>query len=246
MRKIFFDTSENASDSFDIHLGRKLRSFRLRANWTLMDLSKRLGISHQQVHKYEQAQSKISAGMLYRIASIFSTSPSTFFEGYQDVKKKAGTSLGQSDLIVLQKKEKMNLLVIEDDPSDEFFLRKALESARQNFEIYCIHDGEEALHYLKGRFSASVPFSRPHIILLDLNLPKLDGLSLLRLIKQDRDIQHIPVLILTNSLNKQEMLSAYKCFAGGYIVKPFDPDLFKKNLHTTLTYWSESVVLPDE
>lgn len=231
-------------DPIDVHLGQRLRNFRSRVGWTLMELANRVGVSHQQIHKYEQGQSKISAGMLYKLAAVFSTPPSSFFEGYNPEKHMPAPLIIQNDIISLKAKDEIKLLLIEDSASDEFLVRKVLETFPHKFEIYCLHNGEDAIHYLKGRVNPA-PFIRPDIILLDLNLPKLGGLAILRAIKQDRDIQDIPVLVLTNSLSKQDMLNAYKNFASGYISKSFDFTTFKKNLQTALTYWVDAVILPD-
>ena len=235
--------SENTFDPIDIFLGQKLRNFRSRVGWTLMDLADRIGVSHQQIHKYEQGQSKISASMLYKLANIFSTTPNSFFEGFVPEKYQA-IPLIQNDTISLKVREKINLLLVEDSASDEFLVRKVLETSSHKFEIFCLHNGEDALNCLKGRNNVA-PFSRPDIVLLDLNLPKLNGISILRSIKQDRDIQDIPVLILTNSLSKQDMMNAYKNFASGYISKSFDFNIFRKNLQTAISYWIDAVVLPE-
>jgi CheY-like chemotaxis protein len=174
--------------------------------------------------------------------SIVSTSFNAFLEGYNPETLKDELT-PNNDIISLHTKDKVNLLLIEDNSADEFLVRKVLEECPYNFEIYCIHNGEEAIHYLKKRTSG--PFTKPDIVLLDLNLPKLNGISVLRAIKQDRDIQDIPVLVLTNSLSKKDMMTAYKNFASGYISKSFDSYAFKKNLQTALTYWIDAVILPE-
>lgn len=230
-------------DPIDIHLGKKLRDFRTRLGWTLTDLADRVGVSHQQIHKYEGGQAKISASMLYNFSLIFSITLSAFFEGYNPKKPDLNSPV-QNDTISLKAREKVNLLLVEDSSADEFLIRKILETCPYNFEIYCIHNGEEAIHYFKKRVSAT-PFTKPDIVLLDLNLPKLDGFSVLRTIKQDRDIQDIPVLVLTNSLSKKDMVMAYKNFASGYISKSFDSNTFRRNLQTALTYWIDAVILPE-
>ena len=235
--------SEQIFDPTDVFLGQKLRNFRSRVGWTLADLADRIGVSHQQIHKYEQGQSKISASMLYKLACIFSTTPNSFFEGFVPEKSQL-TPLIQNDTISLKIRDKITLLLIEDSASDEFLVRKVLETSSHKFDIYCLHNGEDAINCLKGR-SNSIPFHRPDIVLLDLNLPKLNGISILRAIKQDRDIQDIPVLILTNSLSKQDMVNAYKNFASGYISKSFDFNIFRKNLQTAISYWIDAVVLPE-
>ena len=230
-------------DPIDVHLGKKLRDFRTRLGWTLANLAERAEVSHQQIHKYEGGQAKISASMLYNFSLIFSTTLNAFFEGYTPKKTDLNPS-AQNDTISLKAREKINLLLVEDSSADEFLIRKILETCPYDFEIYCIHSGDEAIHYFK-KHPGTTSFTKPDIVLLDLNLPKVNGFSVLRAIKQDRSIQDIPVLVLTNSLSKKDMVMAYKNFASGYISKSFDSNTFRRNLQTALTYWIDAVILPE-
>lgn len=232
--------SEKSTDHLDMYLGRKLKEFRQRVHWTLSDLASRVSLSHQQIHKYEQAQSKISASMLYQFAHVFNTNPNSFFEGYQplDVDEKVDTK----DLITGSKKKSVNLLLVEDNPGDEYLVRKALSNTEDAFNIYQTHSGEDVLDFLKNR--QLHPFPRPDIILLDLHLPGISGHDVLRVIKQDRDMQEIPVLVMTNSLNKMDLIKSYKNFASGYISKSFEYEKFENSLLKALDYWVEAVILP--
>ena len=234
---------ESRVDAIDMHLGQKLRNFRKHVGWTLADLSLRAGVSHQQIHKYVQGHSKMSAATLYRFGAIFSISPSTFFEGYNP-KKDLQSFIDSDDILSLEAREKINLLFVEDRASDEFLIRKVLETIPYKIEIYCLHSAEAALDYLKGRMRP-VPFIKPDIVLIDINLAKLDDISILRSIKQDRDLQYLPVLLLTNSLSKKNMINAYRNFAGGYITKSLDYTVLKRNLQIAFTYWVDAVVLPE-
>jgi CheY-like chemotaxis protein/DNA-binding XRE family transcriptional regulator len=241
------DTKDKQSSdevkSLDTYMGQKLRSYREKVGWTLSKLAEKVDVSHQQIHKYEQGLSKLSASMLYKLSLIFQTSPTSFFEGFSPEHTKIKDE--SNDLLSLSTKEEINLLLIEDNPYDEFLVRKVLEKTPHNFNIYVLHDGEMVLSFLRNKL-LSTPFSRPDIILLDLNIPKVDGLSLLRSIKQDRDLQEIPIIVLTSSLSKVDMLNAYKNHASGYISKSFELDVFKKKLEATLSYWIEAVVLPQQ
>jgi CheY-like chemotaxis protein len=231
---------ETNTEHLDLYLGRKLKEFRQRVNWTLNDLGGRVGLSHQQIHKYEQAQSKISASMLYHFADVFNTSPVSFFEGYEPLN--SNNQVDRKDLITGNKKQFINLLLVEDNPGDEYLVRKAVSKSHNIFNIYQMHSGEDLLDFLKNR--QLHPFPRPDIILLDLHLPGINGHDVLRAIKQDRDMQEIPVLVLTNSLNKMDLIKAYKNFASGYISKSFEYELFENSLLKALDYWVEAVILP--
>ncbi|MBX9696735.1 MAG: helix-turn-helix domain-containing protein, partial [Alphaproteobacteria bacterium] len=109
---------ETNTEYLDLYLGRKLREFRQRVNWTLNDLGGRVGLSHQQIHKYEQAQSKISASMLYYFSNVFNTSLISFFEGYEPLN--SNNQVDRKDLITGNKKQFINLILVEDNPGDEY------------------------------------------------------------------------------------------------------------------------------
>lgn len=233
-------STDSSTDYIDLYLGRKLKEFRQRVNWTLSDLAGRVGLSHQQVHKYEQAQSKISASMLYHFAQVFNTSLTSFFEGFEP--QNDNQQVDTKDLIHGIKKQSINMLLVEDNPGDEYLVRKALSKSHNKFNIYQMHSGEDLLDFLKNR--QIHPFPRPDIILLDLHLPGISGHDVLRAIKQDREMQEIPVLIMTNSLNKMDLIKSYKNFASGYISKSFEYEIFENSLLKALDYWVDAVILP--
>jgi len=118
-------------------------------------------------------------------------------------------------------KRPLRLLLIEDSPSDAELAVQAFRQSESPHEISVITDGKEALSYLhkKGKYAT---VARPDLILLDLNLPKLNGCSLLKEIKQDESLKAIPVVILTTSEDERDVLNAYKLQASAYITKPVD------------------------
>lgn len=240
LRAVKQQTEEtNNTKELDIFLGKKLRDFRERVGWTLTELGEKVGVSHQQIHKYEQSDSKIAASMLYKFAQVFDANPNAFFEGFNP----QSLEIVKDDIISLKQKDVINILLIEDSSADEFLIRKALENCGHQFNFYCLHESEEVFSFLRRKL-AIAPFPRPDIILLDLNLPKVNGLSILKSLKQDREIQDIPIIVLTSSLNKMDMINAYKNHASGYISKSFDFNVFQESLQKTINYWVGAVVLP--
>lgn len=232
---------ENFS-SLDVYVGQKLRDFRERAGLTLIDCAEKVGVSHQQIHKYESGQTKISTGMLYRFCKIFSVTPNCFFEGYQPELQK-NPSLGEDDLTCYPSLDKINVLLIEDNSEDQFLIRRALEEFDFKINFYCIHDGEEFLDIIKRRINITkIPI--PDLIFIDLNMPKINGKELLKSIKQSKDLKYIPVLILTGSISRKDAIDSYKNYASGYIRKSFEYETLKKNIHLAISYWTEAVVLP--
>jgi CheY-like chemotaxis protein len=225
-------------------VGQKLRDFRKRANITLFDLAEKVGVSHQQVHKYELGQTKISTGTLYKLSQIFSVTPNCFFEGFV-FENDLDLADRSTDITNYKRFEKINILLIEDSAEDQFLFRRALEEYDLDVNMYCIHDGEEFFNIIKTKANIThIPL--PDIIFLDLNMPKINGNTLLKSIKQNRELQYIPIIILTGSISRKDVMNAYKNYASGYIRKSFEYETFKKNLHLTLTYWTEAVILPHQ
>lgn len=139
-----------------------------------------------------------------------------------------------------------SLLMIEDSDEDfAAFERIARQSAIQN-PIYRCSDGDEALAFLRqtGRFADSTSVSRPSIILLDLNLPGVDGRDVLRQIKQDAELKTIPVVIFTTSSNPRDVNICYEQGVNGYLIKPIDISQLKRTIRLFFEYWFEVTLLP--
>jgi len=120
------------------------------------------------------------------------------------------------------------MLLVEDNINDEMLIRRALNKHNLANEMQVVHDGEEALDFLysRGKYKGFDNLANLHLILLDLKLPKINGLDLLNIIKKDEKIQSIPIAILTSSTEDSDMLQAYRMGVNSYIVKPIDFDKF--------------------
>jgi len=138
----------------------------------------------------------------------------------------------------------INILLVEDNPADVRLTQEALkEAANATTRLHVAGDGVEALEFLhrQGEF-ASAP--RPDLMLLDLNLPRVDGRQVLAEVKGDPDLRRIPVVILTTSPSEDDILHAYDQHVNSYIRKPVDLDAFLDVLKAIDYYWLGSVVLP--
>ncbi len=119
----------------------------------------------------------------------------------------------------------VDVLLVEDDPGDVLMTREAFEHHKITGNLHVVSDGEQALHFLRrtGGF-ADVP--RPGLILLDLNLPRRNGLEVLAEVKSDGELLSIPVIVLTTSQSEDDILRSYALHANAYISKPADFDRF--------------------
>lgn len=143
-------------------------------------------------------------------------------------------------------KQQPSLLIIEDSDEDFAALTRMIAKARIPNPIYRCEDGESALDFLyhEGEYQDESLSPRPSLIVLDLNLPGTDGREVLTELKQDRDLQMIPVVIFSTSSNSKDVDACYRQGISGYIVKPMDTNRLNKLVRTFLDYWFNAVELP--
>lgn len=138
------------------------------------------------------------------------------------------------------------ILLAEDDPGDQELTRRALEQSKIRNELYVVEDGEEALDYLlrRGKYQNPTSSPKPDLMLLDLNMPKMDGKQLLEQMRADPSLRRIPVVALTTSKQENDIIRTYDLGANSYIVKPVDIDQFVSAIKVLEDYWFQIVVLP--
>jgi two-component system, response regulator len=133
----------------------------------------------------------------------------------------------------------MVILLVEDDPRDEWLTVRELRGSKAPWRIEIARDGEEALDFLfcRGTHSNRLPQSFPKLILLDLKLPKIDGLQVLREIKSRPETRAIPVVALTSSREERDIVECYSLGVNSYVQKPVDFEQFRKTIQTLGLYW---------
>jgi two-component system response regulator len=131
------------------------------------------------------------------------------------------------------------ILLVEDNPDDEALTIRALRKGNVVNQIDVAHDGAEALDYLfrTGRFAGSGPIELPQVVLLDLKLPKIDGLEVLRRVRADARTRMLPIVILTSSNEQIDMVNGYSLGANSYVRKPVDFDQFTEAVRQLKLYW---------
>jgi len=133
----------------------------------------------------------------------------------------------------------IDVLLVEDNPDDAEFTLRALRKANLGIRVMQVDDGVKALEFVfgTGAFARRTPANLPRVMLLDLKLPKVDGLEVLRRIKGDTRTRSLPIVVLTSSRESRDIEESYRLGANSYIVKPVDyPDLIAK-LGDLVRYW---------
>jgi len=140
----------------------------------------------------------------------------------------------------------IHILMAEDDADDRMLVAEAFEEKRVVNSLAFVEDGEELLDYLnrRGKYGDLEKFPRPDIILLDLNMPRMDGREALKIIKADPKLRGIPVIVLTTSQAEQDILMSYDLGASSFITKPVTFEGLAEALGALDKYWVQIVKLP--
>jgi CheY-like chemotaxis protein len=136
------------------------------------------------------------------------------------------------------------ILLAEDEPADAYLVKTAIAENHILADLHQVNDGREAIDFLRRQGPQFANAVRPDLILLDLNMPRMDGLECLTAIKADADLRSIPVIILTTSETQRDIVASYDMGAAGYITKPVDVHKFIDAIRQLGEYWFALVRLP--
>lgn len=133
----------------------------------------------------------------------------------------------------------VEILLVEDNPNDREMTLRALRRSNVANNVVTASDGEEALDFLfaRGQYSGRKVDDAPRVVFLDLKLPKVDGIEILRLIREDPRTRTIPVVIITSSAEERDRVASYAIGANSYVVKPIDSESFTKTMAEVGYYW---------
>ena len=133
----------------------------------------------------------------------------------------------------------LKILLVEDNPAHAELVIRSFKDHTLNSEIHHVMNGEMALDYLfrRSEYTDPVKYPQPHVILLDIRMPKVSGLEVLKELKASEELRHIPVIILTTSDAEQDVSTAYHNYVNSYLVKPVEFDKFMQLMEELGFYW---------
>ncbi len=139
----------------------------------------------------------------------------------------------------------LDILLVEDSPGDARLTREVMGECGIQANLHVVDDGQKALSFLRRR-DEYAKATRPDLILLDLNLPRMDGRQLLTQLKSNESLCQIPVVVLTTSQSPDDIMHAYDLHANCFVTKPIDLDGFTDTVHSIIRFWLDTAELPPE
>lgn len=143
-------------------------------------------------------------------------------------------------------RKRITILLAEEASNDQVLMKQALQESRLRNNLYIVNDGEELLDYLhrRSQYGNGAIVPRPDLILLDLYLPKINGLEALQIIKANSALRRIPIVMLTTSKEEEDIRRSYELGASSYLTKPMTFELWVEAINILGEYWFDIVELP--
>ncbi len=216
-------------DEIDRLIGQQIHFYRQKIRWPLKVLAEKIGVSLQQLQRYEQGVNKVPASLLVKIAKEMDLPIHHFFENPQS---ELGEHLGY------------RLMIAEDDPQESFLIQKALENYKKPLEIFTVSSEKDVTDSFRSWLKDTpTPLPTPNFVLLDVHDAVNSHLNVLRFIKSNKAFHHIPVIILLYDFHLPTVKMLYESQAASVIKKSFCFHKLKKQLHLIMDYWMESILL---
>ncbi|MFZ4761437.1 MAG: response regulator [Alphaproteobacteria bacterium] len=232
---------EENNKLLDKHVGHKIKERRKILGLTQAELADILGLSHQQIQRYESGENTVSMSRMLEIADGLNIKAGYFYENAPLARP---CEQKQANGIITKVMERpLRILLVEDTSSDELLFRKAVSKSNIEADIHVITNPENVMDFLHNH-QLKYGAEPPDIAIVDINLPRINGLMLLKKIKSDHQWKSLPVIMLTNSIRSKDMQDAYANHANGFIQKNSDLLGFYEDVSILLQYWSKIVILP--
>lgn len=229
------------TDKTDKNIGARIRMRRKEQNINLMKLANLLGLSYQQVQKYESGNSKITVDKLLFISHLLNT-PIEYFIQDVDVNQLSFGIPISSDIVPPYRMEPMEVMLVEDNPLDISTFQEIALSSNIIKKVRVMHHADDALPFLQNTHHN--PNHRlPDMVFLNIAIASVDGLALLKRIKENQELRHIPIIALTESVHKEDLERAYKLGIASYILKRGSVLEQAERLKKIFDYWGNIVAL---
>lgn len=222
-------------------IGQRIRERRKLLRLSQSYLAEMMGLSYQQIQKYEIGASHVSAGRLLEFAGALNVPLGYFFDGLK-LEETLGKRV-QSSVIQRTRTQPLHILLIESNPDDVLLFSRMLNECAEGAMVCSAHNAEKAMDHLQhyeSRFGRRLP----DIVVLDISMPKTHGIEILKSIKRHPRTMEVPVVVLTNSTQVKDMMESYRHGAAGFIQKSVDLNEYRESLEVLVKYWSKTVVLP--
>ncbi len=209
-----------AEEDIEKKFGAAIKKWREKTRLSQDELAKRAGLHRTYICDIERGSRNVSLKNVQKLADGLGISLATLF----------GSLAGRAAAAPLTTDEQVDILIVEDSPEDVILMMNALKTGGITNRIYIVHDGVAGLDFLfaSGAFAHRRPNDLPLVVLLDLHLPKIDGLEFLRRIKADPRTNSIPVIVLTGSKDSQDITECKRLGVENYIIKPLSFQSFSE------------------
>lgn len=224
------------------YIGNHLKEARKKRKLTQDFVADYVGISRQLLQQHEQGIAKIHVSRLFKFCEALGIDIKTLMEELAHFTAKNDEAQHQSSRgMEIIKRRPLKVFLIEDTAADELSIVQAIEASDVEVKVTVARDGAQALQML-AKSCIDQKNGRPDLILLDLNIPMINGRDLLKQLRNHSAYCGIPVVVLTNSIDIRDMESSYMLGASGYLVKSFNLDEFYSHIQLVMSYWHTNVL----
>lgn len=223
-------------------IGRRIRERRKALKLSQGKLAELMGVSYQQIQKYEAGVSQASVGRLLHFAAALGVPPGYFYEGVK-IEEPIGQGIG-GDIPPEIRSTALRILLLQDNPAATLAFRQALDGSGIAAELHVVRGGAALLDFL-AHHQTKYAKPAPELVVLDGTLASAAAMQLLKSLKSKAETSGIPVVLLGHGHSRKELQEAYRAGAAGFIRHSADPSRLRGAIGAAATYWAEAVALPN-
>jgi transcriptional regulator with XRE-family HTH domain len=224
------------------YVGQRIKERRKLLKFNQAQLAELMGFSYQQMQKYESGSSQISVSRLLQFARVLNVPATYFYEGVR-LEDSIGKEI-ESNIVQRTRTKPLNILLVENSSGEILQFKRVLSTLSEQVDVNVIHDAEHVLDFLIHHHS-KYGRARPDVIILETLLSKNGGSQLVRSVRRMPQFLHIPIIVFTNSISKQDMMECYAQGVAGFIQKSADIQEYISTLDLMIRYWAKVVTLPN-